>query len=157
MSIIRKSTETRTGISVVRVGDALETYNILGERLHAIEYTYASLGIFTHRWFVSAFDEEAKEIMAGHFVDAFLASKCTKILADVSSLTVSWDGMNDWMRDELMPRLYAGGLRSVAVFIATDPSESNRYAAERFQEDNRGVNTAFTSEAAAVAWLKGQP
>lgn len=158
MTVLKRSTDTHTGISVVRNGTAVETYNILGKKIHVIDTVHAKHGILTHRWFSEVFDAEIKEILGGHFVDEFVASKCTRILADLSQWSVSWDGTNDWLRDELMPRLYEAGLRHLAVVVApSEESESNRFAAERFSSDNPGVNAPFTSEAEAIAWLKRQP
>lgn len=157
MTVLKRSTDTRTGIMVVRTGNSVETYNILGKKVHVIDATYYPRKILTHRWFSEVFDEEIKEILGGHFVDEFVASRCTRILADLSQWQVSWDGINDWLRDDLMPRLYAAGLRHLAVMVApTEESESNRFAAERFQNENPGINSNFTSEAAAVTWLEGQ-
>jgi hypothetical protein len=158
MTVLKKSTDTRTGISVVRNGTTVETYNILGNKIHVIDSSRAEDGILIHRWFSEVFDDEIKEVLGGHFVDEFIASKCTRLLADLSQWAVSWDGVNDWLRDDLMPRLYDAGLRHLAVFVApTEESESNRFAAERFSTENPGVDSSFFSEEAAVAWLKRQP
>lgn len=155
---LRKSTDTLTGISVVKIGDRIDTFNVLGERVHTIEHSHAAEKIFTHRWFGTAFDEEIKEILAGHFVDAFLASGCTKVLADLSGTVTSWDGVNDWLRDELMPRLYKGGMTHLALITATAVGEaaSNQFAAERFAEENPNISPTFSSEAQALAWLKAK-
>lgn len=158
MTVLKKTTETRTGVSVVRNGIFVESYNILGKKIHVIDAVHVADGILTHRWYSEVFDEEIKEILGGHFVDEFIASKCTLLLADLSQWAVSWDGVNDWLRDDLMPRLYRAGLRHLAVMVApSEDSESNRFAAERFSIENPGINSSFTSEAAAVAWLKSQP
>jgi hypothetical protein len=157
MTVIRRATDTTTGISVVRNGDLVESFNILGRRIHVIDPVHVADGILTHRWLSEAFDGEIMEVLGGHFVDEFAAHGCSRLLADLSTVTFSWDGVNDWLRDDLMPRLYAAGLRHLAVVIATtDDSESSRFAAERFS-DNPGVNAPFVSEAAALAWLKAQP
>jgi hypothetical protein len=157
MTVLKRSTETRTGISVTRVGANVESYNILGKKIHVIDAAHDSHGILTHRWFSEVFDEEIKEVLGGHFVDEFITRKSTLILADLSQWAVSWDGVNEWLRDDLMPRLYAAGLRHLAVIVApVEEAESNRFAAERFSNENPGINSSFTSEAAAVAWLKAQ-
>lgn len=157
MTVLKRSTDTNTGISVVRNGQFVETYNILGKKIHVVDATHVAQGILTHRWFSEVFDEEIKEILGGHFADEFIASKCTLILADLSQWAVSWDGVNDWLRDDLMPRLYRAGLRHLAVMVApVEEAESNRFAAERFSTDNPGIKSSFVSEAAAVAWLKAQ-
>lgn len=157
MTVLRRSTETRTGISVVRNSDLVETFNILGKRIHVIDPVHRDDGILTHRWLHEAFDEEIMEVLGGHFVDEFARHHCSRLLADLTPVTISWDGVNDWLRDDLMPRLYAIGLRHLATVVATrDESDSTRFAAERFSE-NPGVNAPFTSEAAAIAWLKAQP
>ena len=155
---LRKSTDTRTGISVVRIGDRIDTCNVLGERVHTIEYAHVADKILTHRWFGTVFDEEIKEILAGHFVDAFLSSGCTKVLADLSGTITSWDGVNDWLRDELMPRLYKGGMTHLALITAPASGEaaSNQFAAERFAEENPNISPTFPSEAQALAWLKAK-
>lgn len=158
MTVLRRSTETRTGITVIRKGSLVESYNILGNRVHVVDHCYVPQGVLTHRWVSEAFDEEIKEILGGHFVDEFVAAKCSLLLADLSQWAASWDGVNDWLRDELMPRLYAAGLRHLAVVVApSEEAASNRFAAERFEAENPGINSSFVSEQAAVAWLKRQP
>ncbi|WP_148314280.1 hypothetical protein [Sorangium cellulosum] len=157
--VLRQSTETRTGISVVKTAGAIDTFNILGSRIHTIESTYCADGILTHRWFGEVFDEEIKEILGVHFVDAFIESKCTKLLADLSQWAASWDGVNDFLRDDVMPRLFAAGLRHLAVFVKRDEStedHANRFALERFANEIDNVNASFFSEKAAVEWLRAR-
>jgi len=158
MEVLKRSTDTKTGISVVRKGSTVETYNILNEKIHVIDSSRTQDGILIHRWFSSVSDDEIKEILGGHFVDEFIAHGCSLLLADLSHWVVSWDGINDWLRDDLMPRMYDVGLRHLAVFAApTQEADSNRFAAERFSAENPGVNSSFVSEESAVAWLKQQP
>ncbi|XXX74462.1 hypothetical protein WMF30_43125 [Sorangium sp. So ce134] len=138
---------------------AIDTFNILGNRIHTIESTYCGQDILTHRWFGEVFDEEIKEVLGGHFVDAFVESKCTKILADLSQWSTSWDGVNDFLRDDLMPRLFAAGLRHLAVFVKRYESaddDANRFALERFANEIDNVNGSFFSEQAAVEWLRAR-
>jgi hypothetical protein len=157
MTVLKRSTDTKTGISVVRNGPLVETFNILGKKVHVIDPSRVGEGILINRWLSEVFDEEIMEILAGPFYDEFAAHGCSRLLADMSAVTASWDGVNDWLRDDLMPRLYTIGLRHLATVVATsDESDSTRFAAERFSE-NPGVNAPFTSEAAAIAWLKAQP
>lgn len=155
---LKKSTDTRTGISVVKTDDRIDTFNVLGERVHTIEHTHAGDKIFTHRWFGTVFDEEIKEILDGHMADAFLASGCTKVLADLSGTVTSWDGVNDWLRDEFMPRLYRGGMTHLALVTAPagGEAESNQFAAERFAIENPNISPTFSSEAQALAWLRAK-
>lgn len=155
---LRKSTDTRTGISVVKSDGGIDTFNVLGERVHTIDYAHAGAKILTHRWFGTVFDEEIKEILAGHFIEAFLASGCTKVIADLSKTVTSWDGVNDWLRDEFMPRFYQGGLTHLALITApaSGEAESNQFAAERFAEENPNISPTFSSEAQALAWLKAK-
>ncbi|NVB42283.1 hypothetical protein G6O69_30950 [Pseudenhygromyxa sp. WMMC2535] len=142
----------------MRTGDLVETYNIMGKKIHVVDASRAGEGIMIHRWFAEVFDDEIKEVLGGHFADEFIARGCALLLADLSEWEVSWDGVNDWLRDDLMPRLYAAGLRHLAVVVApTEVTESNRFAAERFSTENPGVDSSFYSEEAAVEWLKKQP
>lgn len=157
--VIKKSTETRTGISVVKTAGAIDTFNVLGSRIHTIESIYYKQGILTHRWFGEVFDEEIKEILGGHFVDAFIESKCTKILADLSQWSASWDGVNDELRDHIMPRLAAAGMRHLAVFVKRDKAaedDANRFALERFETEVENVNASFFSEQEALEWLRAR-
>src|SRR5262249_12904063 len=152
-TVMKESTSTRTGISVVKIDGCIETFNVLGKKIHSIESLYCKDGILTHRWFGEVFDEEIKEILGGHFVDAFVESRCSKILADLSQWSVSWDGVNDWLRDELMPRLEGAGLRRLAVFVKGDPAaemDANRLALERFENENQHINASFFSEQRAL-------
>lgn len=154
--VIKQSTETRTGISVVKSAGAIDTFNILGRRIHTIESTYCRQRILTHRWYGEVFDEEIKEILGFHFVDAFIESKCDKILADLSQWAASWDGVNDYLRDDVMPRLFAAGLRHLAVFVKRDESaedDANRFALERFETQIDNVKASFSSEQEALRWL----
>lgn len=155
---LKKSTDTRTGISVFKTGNRIDTFNILGDRVHTIEHDHAADKILTHRWFGTIFDEEIKEVLGGHFAEAFLASGCTKLLADLSGTVTSWDGVNDWLRDDLMPRLYRGGLTHLALIMAptSGETESNQFAAERFAQENPNISPTFSSEAQALAWLKAK-
>ncbi|WP_437740901.1 hypothetical protein WME73_36005 [Sorangium sp. So ce302] len=155
--VIKQSTETRTGISVVKTAGAIDTFNILGRRIHTIESAYRDQRILIHRWFGEVFDEEIKEILGGHFVEAFVESKCTKLLADLSQWAASWDGVNDYLRDDVMPRLFAAGLRHLAVFVKRDESmedDANRFALERFANEIDNVNASFSSEQDAMEWLR---
>ncbi|KYF50731.1 hypothetical protein [Sorangium sp. So ce854] len=155
--VIRRSTETRTGISVVKTAGAIETFNVLGNRIHMIDSVHCKHDVLTHRWFGEVFDEEIKEVLGGHFVDAFIESKCTKILADLSQWSTSWDGVNDFLRDDVMPRLAAAGMRHLAVFVKRDmppEDDANRFALERFENAIENVNASFFSEHEALEWLK---
>jgi hypothetical protein len=155
--VLKESTSTRTGISVVKADGCIETFNVLGKRIHSIESLYCQFGILTHRWFGEVFDEEIKEILGGHFVDAFIENRCSKILADLSQWSVSWDGVNDWLRDDLMPRLEEAGLTRLAVFVKGDPAavmDANRLALERFENENQHINATLFSEQKALEWLR---
>ncbi len=157
--VIKKSTESLTGISVVKTEGNIETFNVLGRKIHAIESVYFKEGIFTHRWFGDVFDEEIREVLGGHFVDAFIASKCSKMLGDLSQWTSSWDGVNDFLREDVMPRLFAAGLKHGAVFVKGDASaeeDANRFALERFENNIQNVNASFFSEQQALAWLRAR-
>jgi len=155
--VMKESTETRTGISVVKTEGCIETFNVLGSKIHSVESLYYEYGILTHRWFGEVFDEEIKEILGGHFVDAFVESRCSKILADLSRWSVSWDGVNDWLRDDLMPRLEEAGLRRLAVFVKGDlttENDASRLALERFENENQNIDASFFSEQKALEWLR---
>ena len=153
--VIRKSTDTETGISVVKSDGLIETFNVVGTKIHTVESTYSQYGILTYRWFGDTFDVEIKEILGGHALDAFVESKSSKLLIDASQWTTSWDGVNDWVRDHLMPRLQDVGLRRLAVFVNSEPVEdANKFAVERFESQHQNVNGSFRSEQSAVAWLK---
>lgn len=155
---MRRSTDTRTGISVVKTKERIDTFNIVGDRIHTIEWCYLQHRVLVHRWYGIVFEEEIKEVLAGHFTDAFLESKCTKILADLSNWTVSWDGVNEWLRDECMPRLYKGGLKRLAVIVPSESAgvvhDANRFAVERFATENPNIDPTFPTEQEALEWLK---
>lgn len=158
--ILKIATETRTGIRVVQDGDVVETFNILGERIHRIEKPGRIPGIFVARWYGTPLNEEMKEIIGGHFYDVFLECGGPLCLIDIRDCKASWDGINEWQRDEIMPKAYAAGLQRVATLLPAEAApgeeevvEHHEFAASRFAEDDAHI-AAFFSEEAAVAWLR---
>lgn len=160
LKILKSSTETRTGIRVVEDGDVVETFNILGERIHRIEKPGRIPGIYVARWYGMPLDEEMKEIIGGHFYEIFLECGGPLSLVDMRDCKASWDGINEWQRDEVMPRAYQAGLRRVAMIVPREAApgeeqvpENHQFAIERFAEGDAHIG-GFFSEEEALAWLR---
>ncbi len=163
IKILKRSTETRTGISVVQDGDVVETFNVLGERIHRIEKPGYIPGIFVARWYGTPLNEEMKEIIGGHFFTIFLECGGPLCLIDIRDCKASWDGINDWQRDEIMPKAYEAGLKRVATLLPREAApgeeqvvENHEFAASRFAEDDAHIG-AFFSEQEALDWLRRAP
>ncbi|MDC0676282.1 MULTISPECIES: hypothetical protein [Sorangium] len=157
---LKRPIETRTGIRVVHDGDVVETFNVVGERIHRIEKPGRIPGVFVARWYGTPLDEEMKEIIGGHFYDVFLECGGPLCLIDIRDCKSSWDGINDWQRDEIMPKAYAAGLKRVATLLPREAApgaeqvvENHEFAASRFAEDDAHI-AAFFSEEEALAWLR---
>ncbi len=153
---VKSSVETRTGIRIVDTGDRLETYNVLGDLLHVVEFSRRDEGILIARWRGSALEAEIREIVGGHFLTTFIESGCPRVLLDTRAWHTSWDGVNDWQREVIMPQAYGAGLQRVAVLLPgseADLADMHEHAAERFGEEDPRI-ASFTSEDAALAWLR---
>jgi hypothetical protein len=161
--ILKHATETRTGIRIEQDGDRVETFNILGERIHVIDRLRPDDGIFIVRWSGVHLDEEVKEIVAGHYFEGFCASGCTRLFVDASQSRASWTGVNDWQREEILPRLIAAGLQRCALLLPgpdamldPDVAEAHETAGEQLAEGFE-VIAVFSSEQKALAWLRSAP
>jgi hypothetical protein len=78
------------------------------------------------------------------------------VLLDTSAFYTSWDGINDWQHEEIMPQAYRAGLLRTALLLPhndADLAELHEHATERFAEEDPRI-VAFTSEEAALAWLR---
>lgn len=154
--VIKSSAESPTGIRVVDTGERIETCNVLGDLLHTVEFSLRGEGILIARWRGDALEAEIKEIVGDHFLPTFIASGCTRALLDTRELMTVWDGVNDWQREVIMPQAYRAGLQRTAVLIPgseADLADLHQYASERFAEEDPRI-AAFTSEEAALAWLR---
>lgn len=151
--ILKEKTSTKNGISVVLKGNIVETYNKGQKLIHTIDLSNVKSKVLVHTWIGFRTSDEFIEICDGHLYDFFKTNACTKILVDISKMTGSFDGVNDWMATYFMPKLMKAGFNCSAVVLPKDVFA--QISVENWEQKVSGFTTRnFGDYYTALNWIK---
>ncbi len=154
--IIKDTTESKTGIKVIQKDEIFETYNKLGQLICYLDFTKVEHeGYFIIRYIGTIEDDEIMEILDGFFMEEIVKRKCPKQISDNSQLNGSWDGVNKWLAEYLVPKaIEKAGLKYHALVLSN--SIFTQFSGEQFENHNQSLfqNRLFGSEVDAVKWLR---
>lgn len=154
-TVIKDRAQSGTGLLVVQDGNKIQTINRAEQLIHSIELDYVPYQILVHRWIGYRTNEQFKEIIDGHFMDLFRKNRCTKVVVDISEMTGTFNGINDWMAEYLMPKLVTLGFRASAVILPKNIFV--KLSADEWEEKTSGfTNRNFEKFPDALIWLKKQ-
>jgi hypothetical protein len=153
--VLKEKTSTKSGISVVKKGNIVETYNKAQKVIHTIDLSNVGLKILIHSWLGFRTAEEFIEICDGHLYDLFKSNGCKKIIVDISKMTGSFDSVNDWMANTYMPKLMKIGFNCSAVVLPKDVFA--QISVENWEQKVSGFTTRnFGDLNAALNWIKAE-
>ncbi len=135
---------------------AYQVSNDQGKLLHSYRY-HPEMGIGQMQWRDFIRDEDIKEIY--RFQLYFTQENkipAQKVCSNIAAYEGSFDGVNEWLFQEVVPVSLERGFKYLATIIPKDFFA--QLALEMFQEqaeaDQLFVSKYFDEEEAALAWLK---
>jgi len=97
--------------------------------------------------------DQLKEILSGHFTTYFQRYKSKKVLVDATRMTGSFVEANEWMANELMPKLIDMGLQNIAT--ALPQNVFAQLSADDWIKKIKGLDSRmFGSFEEALNWIK---
>ncbi len=97
---------------------AISVRNALGEEFIEIQHEEAYRGIYAD-WRGEVTVEDVKQ-GAEKVLEQVQIHGCINLLNDNRELTGSWDGANEWIEKDWMPRVVAAGLQKFAHMVSAD-------------------------------------
>jgi hypothetical protein len=145
-----------TGLRYLIEDDTIKVFNTLNERVVEIGPLRETIPFFIVRWYGVMLDDEIKEVLELVVFDRFRASGTRKFLNSNADMQSAWDGINDWLNTDFMPRMIASGLNRLAFVVSQDIF--TRISAENFAENMETQSEyltfcTFGDEASATTWL----
>lgn len=130
---------------------AISVKNALGEEFIDIQHEEAYQGLYAC-WRGEVTVEDVKQ-GAEKVLEQVQAHGCINLLNDNRDLTGSWDGANEWIEKDWMPRVVGAGLQKFAHMVSADI-----FAAMSVEEMATRVSgfemRIFEDEQEARAWLQ---
>ena len=153
--VIKEKSVSMNGLTVIQKGNIVETTNKAQKVIHTMDLSYISSKVMVHSWIGFRTSDEFMEICDGHFLSLFKANGCKKILVDISKMTGSFDGVNDWMASQFMPKLVSLGFNCSAVILPSDIF--SKISADSWESKVSGFTTRnFGDFNSGLGWLKIQ-
>jgi hypothetical protein len=152
---IKEKAVSKNGLTVIKKGNVIETYNKMQKLIHTIDLSQVGYKILIHAWIGYRTSDEFIEICEGHLYDQFKKNNCAKIQVDISKMSGSFSGVNDWMANTFMPKLVNAGFKCSSVVLPADLFA--KLSAEEWESKVSGfVTRNFDNADAALTWLKTQ-